>query len=135
MGTRLVWETIKGCSLMQNQSPLRSLKLSSVTYITQFGATAFMFCCICKVFGFPVFGSLLYFFSARHDADNLNKMKNLASKIIGEKMKVKKNYMLLNFQVVYRSDFLFNFQVVYRSGFFNPMLRLRRWDVTSLCMQ
>ncbi len=26
--------------------------------------------------------------SARHDADNLNKMKNLASKIIGEKMKV-----------------------------------------------
>ena len=32
LGTRQVWETAKGFSLMQSQSPLRSLKPTSVTY-------------------------------------------------------------------------------------------------------
>ena len=30
-------------------------------------------------------------FPARFDADNLNKQKNMASKVIGEKMKVREN--------------------------------------------
>jgi hypothetical protein len=37
-------------------------------------------------------------FLARFDADNLNKLKNLASKIIGEKMKV--GILLIIFSIV-----------------------------------
>ena len=38
----------------------------------------------------------LFLITARHDADNLNKMKNLASKIIGDKMKVRQSNLCLD---------------------------------------
>ena len=52
-------------------------------------------------------------FLARFDADNWNKLKNLASKVIGEKMKVSNSYIFENKPVVIIKNQFIKFRRLY----------------------